>query len=320
MSFRYFASLIILSLVLVACADTTATEPITVTENPRTPTTYPGPIISTIPAYPNPEPTMDTSVPTNPAYPEPGTAGTGTLVIPPSGYEPQPGDENMGRDQVYLDLFNSQIVTTATAVNSVEVVLQGDLPDPCHELRVVITPADANNVINLDVYSVIDPAATCIAMVEPFTASIPLGNYASGQYTVMVNDEKLGEFGNEYGPQPGDENLRRDQVFLDLANSQFSTPDTPTSYVEVVLKGDLPDPCHQLRVVVTPPDANNVINLDAYSVVDPADACITELKPFTASIPLGNYSNGQYSVMVNGERLGEFSAGSGVAPAVPVTP
>ena len=123
-----------------------------------------------------------------------------------------------------------------------------------------------------------------------------------------------------YEPQPGDDKLKRDQVSLDLANSQFTLSDTPTDQVQIILQGNLPDPCHSLRVVVSPPDANNVINLDAYSVVDPAVACITVLKPFAAIIPLGSYTDGEYTVMVNGERLGEFSAGYGSAPAVPVTP
>jgi hypothetical protein len=209
MNFRYFAPLLALSLVLVACAEPVATEPVVVIESPTAPLTYPNPVTSTIPAYPYPEPTIETLISSDSTYPAPGTNETGTPVIPPSGYEPQPGDKN----------------------------------------------------------------------------------------------------------------LKRDPVFLDLANSRFSPPPaTQTFQVEVILRGNLPDPCHSLRVEVIPPDANNVINLDAYSVVKPGEACITVLKPFTANIPLGSYSNGQYSVTVNGERLGEFSAGSGVAPAVPVTP
>ena len=91
MSFRNYALLVILPLVLVACADTTATQPVPVTENPISATTYPGPINSTLPAYPNPEPTMDSSAPVNPAYPEPGDAGTNSTVIPPQVMNPNPG-------------------------------------------------------------------------------------------------------------------------------------------------------------------------------------------------------------------------------------
>ena len=123
-----------------------------------------------------------------------------------------------------------------------------------------------------------------------------------------------------YEPRPGDEKLKPDQVFLDVLNSRFTTSDVPTTLVQIVLQGNLPDPCHQLRVVVTPPDANNMINVTVYSLVDPGAACITVLKPFEATIPLGNYPDGEFTVMVNDERLGLFSAGSGIAPAEQVTP
>jgi hypothetical protein len=113
-----------------------------------------------------------------------------------------------------------------------------------------------------------------------------------------------------YEPQAGDEKLKRGQVFLDLANSNFTIPGSPPFDVQANVRGNLPDPCHQLRVVVTPSNVDHVINLEAYSVVDPAVACITVLKPFTANIPLGRYTDGDYTVMVNGERLGLFSVGS----------
>ena len=123
-----------------------------------------------------------------------------------------------------------------------------------------------------------------------------------------------------YEPQPGDADLKRDQVFMDVGNSRVVIRESLPAQVSLILNGSLSDPCHQLRIVVTPPDANNVINLDAYSVVNPAVACITVLKPFAATIPLGSYTDGDYTVMVNGERLGLFGVGSGIAPTVQVTP
>jgi hypothetical protein len=123
-----------------------------------------------------------------------------------------------------------------------------------------------------------------------------------------------------YEPQPGDDKLKRDQVFLGMENSRLVIGESFPAQVSAILNGNLSDPCHQLRVVVTFANAQNQINLEVYSVFDPSVACITVLKPFTASIPLGSYSNSQYTVMVNGERLGLFDIGSGSAPAVPVTP
>jgi len=202
MRLKSIVTLLVLALLLAACGYPISTLPVAATETQTIQTPYPGPIISTIPALPYPEPVMETPLPPSPAYPEPGTPETGIPVIPPSGYEPQPGDNNLKRDQVFLDLPSSQFSTPATPTSQVQVVLQGNLPDPCHHLRVVVTPPDANNVINLVVYSVVDPTTVCITVLEPFTTSIPLGSYTDGEYTVMVNGERLGEFSAGYGSAP----------------------------------------------------------------------------------------------------------------------
>jgi hypothetical protein len=128
--------------------------------------------------------------------PPSGTLPTATPAapsIPTSGYEPQPGDDKLKRDQVFLDVENSSMVTMESYPVQVSVVLNGNLSDPCHQLRVVVTPANAQNEINLDVYSVGDPSVACITVLKPFSATIPLGNYAGRHYTVYVNGQLLGE-------------------------------------------------------------------------------------------------------------------------------
>jgi len=202
MIFRNFALIMILSLILVACAQPAVTEPISITQNPANPSAYPGPAVTPFSTYPYPQPTMDISSSSNSAYPGPGTDETGTPAIPPSGYEPQLGDENLKRDPVFLDLQNNQFSIPPSPPFEVQVVLQGNLPDPCHQLRVVVTPPDANNVINLEAYSVVDPAVACITALKPFTANIPLGTYSNGHYTAMVNGEGLGNFGVGSGIAP----------------------------------------------------------------------------------------------------------------------
>jgi predicted small lipoprotein YifL len=114
--------------------------------------------------------------------------------IPTSGYEPQLEDDKQKRDQVFLDVENSSVVTMESYPVQVSVVLNGNLSDPCHQLRVVVTPANAQNEINLDIYSVVDPSVACITVLKPFSATIPLGNYAGGHYMVYVNGQLLGEF------------------------------------------------------------------------------------------------------------------------------
>jgi hypothetical protein len=119
---------------------------------------------------------------------------TPTPPIPPSGYEPQPGDDQLKRDQVFLDAEGSQLIYTGEPPLQVELSLTGNLSDPCHQLRVVVNPANANREIKLDVYSVYDPNQACITVLQPFNVSIPLGTYYAGHYSVYVNDDFVGEF------------------------------------------------------------------------------------------------------------------------------
>jgi hypothetical protein len=78
--------------------------------------------------------------------------------------------------------------------------------------------------------------------------------------------------------------------------------------VDAYLVGALPDPCHLLRITEASSTASNIINIQVYSLFDPSTACITVLKPFAVTYPLGTFSNGKYTVYVNGTRLGTFGA------------
>jgi len=301
MSLKHIAPILIITLLLAACGGSGAspsTEPTQVPSSTQA---------ATSPAYP--APAEQTPVPTTSIYPEPGTPGTGTPVIPPSGYEPQPGDANLKRDQVSLDLASSHLVVTATEPAQANATLKGNLPDPCHFLRVVVTPPGNSDTINLEVYSVVDPNTACITKLEPFSASIPLGSYTSGIYIVMVNGERLGQFDTVFSPQPGDDRLEKGEAFLDLESSRLIIAGTQPNQVSASLVGNLPDPCHQLRIVITPADAENNINLEVYSLNDTSAnvSCITVLQPYTVIFPLGSYSGGSYSVYVNGELLGKFN-------------
>jgi len=318
MTLKHIASFLIITLLLAACSAPTSapsdqtgnptlppaqTSP---TNQPSAPSAYPAPNSSVAPstsAYPAP---YSSVLPTYSPYPEPGNPGTGTSLIPPSGYEPQPGDDSLKRDQVFLDVSNSQPVVTASEPAQANAVLTGNLPDPCHLLRVIVTPPDASKTINIEVYSLVDPNTGCVTKLEPFTASIPLGSYSSGQYTVVANGDKLGQFPTSFAPQPGDEQLTRSEVIIDRSASKLVKSGTQPNQVSVNLKGDLPTPCTQLRIVLTPAATQNKINLEVYSVYDSKANCITVIQPYQIIYPLGSFSSGHYSIYVNGELLGEF--------------
>jgi len=297
--------LLFMALLLAACASTTDSLPNAVTQNPinplltaDVPQTYPNPNVGQPTTMPYPS--QSTPTPTSAANPTPGENN----VIPPSGYEVQPGDNHFRRDPVELDLVSSQLVITNTLPILVNVILNGNLPDPKHVLRVVVAPADAQNTINIEVYSLVPPGILSLTTVQPFSADIPLGSYTAGLYTVKVNGMELGRFMADYAPRPADAVLTRDNVTLDSA--ELVTTDKQPIKVSVLLSGYMSDPCHQLRIAPAPIFNQNEINLQVYSVYDPQTMCTMVIKSLEVSFPLDNFPRGHYSVSVNGQLLGEF--------------
>jgi hypothetical protein len=109
---------------------------------------------------------------------------------------------------------------------------------------------------------------------------------------------------NPVSPKPGDEQLTRGEIFLNEASLVIRESFPPQ--ISLSLGGDLPTPCHALRVEIASPDPENKIRVDTYSLVDPNEVCIQVLEPFQESIDLGTFPTGHYSVWVNGQLAGEF--------------
>ena len=109
---------------------------------------------------------------------------------------------------------------------------------------------------------------------------------------------------NPFAPQPGDANLTRGNVYINEASLIIRESFPPQ--VSLNIAGDLPTPCNQLRVEIAPPDPQNKIVADVYSLVDSNQVCVEVLEPFEASIDLGTFPTGHYTVWVNGQMAGEF--------------
>lgn len=125
-----------------------------------------------------------------PAGPEPTpTPETPPLIHP---YAPRPGDSELARGDIFLD--SAELLILESYPVQINLVLKGNLPTPCHELRVSAAEADSKNRILVDAYALADPEAVCVQMLQPFEATIPLGSFPAGHYTVWVNGEKIGEF------------------------------------------------------------------------------------------------------------------------------
>ena len=123
---------------------------------------------------------------------EPGVIDPLPLPLPESPFAPQPGDAALQRGPVFLDA--TDLLQLESYPIQINVHLQGELPSPCHQLRVVVSAPDAQNQIQLDVYSLAEPNAVCVAMTQPFDENIPLGSFPTGKYTVWVNGVMIGEF------------------------------------------------------------------------------------------------------------------------------
>ncbi|NPV57793.1 MAG: hypothetical protein HPY76_14150 [Anaerolineae bacterium] len=133
----------------------------------------------------------------------------------------------------------------------------------------------------------------------------PVGDTPGAQPTDLLPDEPVGGqtptptagMATD-APQPDDGNLVRGPVFIDSATIR-AAESYPVQYA-VVLEGNLPTPCHQLRAEVNLPDAHNVIRIELYSLVDPEVLCAQVLQDFetTLNLPDG-LAAGEYTLSIN---------------------
>jgi hypothetical protein len=103
---------------------------------------------------------------------------------------------------------------------------------------------------------------------------------------------------------PTDVNLVRGNAFVDSA--ELLTLESSPLQFTLALKGNLPTPCNQLRVDVNPPDSDDKIIVDVYSVAKADEICAQVVEPFEENVPLGSFPAGHYSLWVNGELVTEF--------------
>jgi hypothetical protein len=114
------------------------------------------------------------------------------------------------------------------------------------------------------------------------------------------------KFDNPYAPQPGDKDLMAGDIKVDSASVFLGESEPPQLMVQI--NYFLPTPCYQLRVEVSGPDAQNQINLKAYGVAEKDKPCalMPLATPQQASLNLGSLSKGHYTILLNGDQIGEI--------------
>ena len=113
---------------------------------------------------------------------------------------------------------------------------------------------------------------------------------------------------NPYAPQPGDSDLMYGDITID-SMSVFLTKSQPP---QAMANFDYfqPTPCYQLRVEVNGPDEQNHINLKGYAVAEKDKPCnlMALATPLQASLNLGSFPKGHYTVFLNDNQIGEFDS------------
>ena len=145
-------------------------------------------------------------------------------------------------------------------------------------------------------------------ILQPFPENTPTANYDSTALSGGSDDmRELGtEIANPYSKQAGDNILSHSNVFLD--SSQINIMESFPVQISLSLQGSLPTPCHQLRIIVSPPDKEKRIQIEVYSIFDPDEICAQMLHDFDVNIPLGSFPTGNYSIWVNGSQIGIFDS------------
>ncbi len=92
-------------------------------------------------------------------------------------------------------------------------------------------------------------------------------------------------------------------VFVDSA--EVLVAESWPIQVFLAVSGNLPTPCHRLMWQVD--QGAGRIDVMLASVSDPKTNCIQVLEPFDLSIPLGSYSEGDWTVYLNGDEVGSFT-------------
>ena len=115
-------------------------------------------------------------------------------------------------------------------------------------------------------------------------------------------------FSNPYTPLPEDSNLMTGEIKID-SSSVFLTKDQPPQ-VMVNFAYFPPTPCYKLRVEIGGTGEQHQISLKAYAVAPKDKPCtlMALSTPQQASLNLGSVPKGHYTVLLNGEQIGEFDA------------
>ncbi|MDP1715319.1 MAG: hypothetical protein Q8L41_11310 [Anaerolineales bacterium] len=115
------------------------------------------------------------------------------LLVEENPYRPQLEDTSLSIAGIELTSINL-LERFDLDPFRVQLRLSGSLPSVCNELRIEVAPPNENFQVVMEVYSLANPNIRCEHVLQQFEASILLGVYSTGRYTVWVNEGLVGDF------------------------------------------------------------------------------------------------------------------------------
>lgn len=216
----------------------------------------------------------------------------------------QPGEDLPPTTPAEFRIESAQLLQAESWPVQVRLEVSGMLSSACHQVEAKVAPPDSEGRIEVELTEARIESEQCPSGAQPFRESISIGQFSSGNYLVLLNGDPIGQFDLGATPVSEDQDFERGPAFVDEAELEL-TGELPVR-VDLVLRGSLPTPCHSLQWASEPPDDQGRINIEVYSLYDPTLSCIQVLEPMEATIPIGSFTEGSYSVWVNGEQVGEF--------------
>ena len=225
-----------------------------------------------------------------------------------SGAEPTllPSDPQESED---LTIESVELVQAESWPVQIRMELSGTLPSACYSLDYAVILPGTDGVIEVEAHATLERESVCKQQAEPFRQAIGLGSYTEGDFQVMLNGEFISEIrlGSEVkapGSSGAYAGMSRGPVYIN--ETELLILESFPVQIELVIRGALPTPCASLEWLVEAPDDQGRIQVEAFSLQDPAIDCIQVLKEMEERLAIGSYSEGSYSVWLNGELVGEF--------------
>ena len=219
-----------------------------------------------------------------------------------------PSDPQESED---LTIESVELVQAESWPVQIRMELSGTLPSACHSLEYAVILPGTDGVVEVEAHAKLERESVCEQQAEPFRQAIGLGSYTEGDFQVMLNGEFISEIrlGSEVkapGSSGAYAGMMRGPVFID--KTELLLLESFPVQIELVIRGALPTPCASLEWLVEAPDDQGRIQVEAFSLQDPAIDCIQVLQETEERLAIGSYSEGSYSVWLNGELVGEFES------------